>query len=291
MNRPDHPGNPIPPNLRAMGWMLVASIAFAGLWIVVRLISTELHPFVIVAWSNAMGLFWLLPLFLGTEGLLDPARMGSQARCAGWMLVAILATYYAVANAPFVPVLAISYAAPLLAALAGILVWREKARSSQIIALLVGAIGLFAILAGGEVNTGLWAAILAAVAIAGGRLAARHTAQDSPRATALWSFLLMAPMSLVIALPFWEWPRAHIWSLLFGMGACAAAAHLALLRAHALAGPATTRPFGYLSLALVTLAGTALFGEHYDQLSMIGAVAIIFAGIMLARPAPAPGRQ
>lgn len=286
--RPRPDGNPIPPRWRAMGWMLVSSIAFVGLWILVRLISTELHPFVVVAWSNAMGLFWLLPLFLGSTELLDPARMRVHARRAVWMLVAILASYYAVAHAPLVPVLAIGLAAPLIALLAGIVLRREKAGPLQATALGIGALGVFAVVPGdGAASTGLWAAALAAIAMAALQLRAHHTARDDPRATVLWTFLLMVPASILLALPFWSWPREHIWSLLLGMGACAAATHLSMLRAQALAPPASTRPFAYLRLALVALAGAALFDEHYDQLTMIGAVVVIFAGILLARRAPA----
>ena len=50
----------LPANIRAILWMTVSCVAFAGLWVLIRVASEELHPFAIVVWRNLIGLIWLL---------------------------------------------------------------------------------------------------------------------------------------------------------------------------------------------------------------------------------------
>ena len=41
-----------PPHVRGALWMVVACVAFAGLWVMIRLASQELHPFAVVVWRT-----------------------------------------------------------------------------------------------------------------------------------------------------------------------------------------------------------------------------------------------
>jgi len=265
--------------------MVVSCISFAGLWVLIRLISQELHPFAIVVWRNVMGLLWLLPMLLLTPGLLKTNRLPGHMRRATSGLIATFATFYAVSHAPLANVLAISYTAPLFATVGAVIFLGERIRWIRGAALVVGFLGMLLVLRPGatEMTPGLWAAIVSALATAFSLIAIKAlTGVDDARAVAAWSFILMTPVSILLALPFWSWPSANLWPLLIGLGACAAAGQLSLSKAFSLADASAVMPYDFVRFALITAAGILLFGERYDMITIIGGAVILGASISLA---------
>lgn len=265
--------------------MVLASFAFASLWVLIRLGSADLHPFVLVFWRNVMGLLWLAPMLLLTPGLLRRDQLPGHMRRAASGLVATFATFYAVANAPLAPVLAINYTAPLFVTLGAMLFLGERVRWIRGAALLVGFGGMLLVLRPGatEMTPGLWAAVISALATAFSLIAIKAlTGIDDSRAVAAWSFVLTAPVSILVALPFWAWPPASLWPLLLAMGAAAAIGQLALSRALSVADASAVMPFDFVRFALITLSGILLFREDYDVLTLLGGAIIITSSIALA---------
>lgn len=275
----------LPQSLRGPAWMVVACVAFAGLWVFIRLISEAMHPMAIVFWRNLMGLAWLAPMLLSAPGLLQPARAPMHLRRAASGLLATYGTFYAVANAPMATVLAINYTAPLFATVGAVLFLGERIRMWRSVALLIGFAGMLLVLRPGAtaMTPGLWAAVVSALATAFSLVAIKAlTGSDDPRAVAAWSFVLMLPVSLLVAIPFGMWPEARLWPLLVALGACAAAGQLALSRAFAAAEASAVMPFDFVRFGLITLAGVLLFGERYDALTLLGGAVILAATIFIA---------
>lgn len=275
----------LPANVRAVLWMTVSCIAFAGLWVLIRVASEELHPFAIVVWRNLIGLVWLLPMILMTPGLIRIERLPGHMRRAASGVIATFATFYAVANAPMANVLAINYTAPLFATVGAMLFLGERVRWVRGAALAAGFVGMLLVLRPGTVplTPGLWAAIVSALATAFSYLAIKAlTGQDDPRAVAAWAFILTTPVSILLAIPWWSWPSAQLWPILVGLGACAAAGQLSLARALSLADASAVMPFDFVRFGLITLAGVLLFNERYDVLTLLGGGIILIAGLVLA---------
>lgn len=284
----------LPANLRAIWWMVVSCVAFAGLWVLIRVASEELHPFAIVVWRNLFGLIWLAPMLLLTPGLLKAERMPSHLRRAASGVIATFGTFYAVANAPLANVLSISYSAPLFATIGAILFLGEKIRRVRGLALLAGFIGVLMVLRPGStpISPGILAAIVSALATAFSYIAIKAlTGADDSRAVAAWAFILMTPISILLAIPWWSWPSAQLWPILIGIGACAAAGQLSLARALSLADASAVMPFDFVRFALVTLAGILLFNERYDLLTLLGGGIILVAGLVLALRERASSKQ
>ncbi len=281
----ERPHGLILPQARGALWMVLACVAFAGLWVMIRLLSEALHPFAIVVWRNAIGLLWLLPMILGTPGLLRRERLrGHLARTAS-STVATFATFYAVASAPLAAVLAINYSAPLFATLGAMLFLGERVRRVRGGALAAGFLGMLLVLQPGAepMTAGLWAAVVSALATAFSLVAIKQlTGQDDPRAVAAWGFVLLTPVSVLIAAPFWSWPDPSLWPLLLGLGACAAAGQLALSNAFAAADASAVMPYDFVRFLLITLAGVVLFGESYGPLTLLGGGVILASTIVLA---------
>lgn len=275
----------LPSHWRGPAWMMVACVAFAGLWVMIRLASEALHTFAVVVWRNLFGLLWLLPMLLTVPNLLRRERLPAHLRRATSGLIATFATFYAVASAPMATVLAINYTAPLFATVGAMLFLGERVRIHRGLALVVGFAGMLLVLRPGAVTMtpGLWAAVVSALSTAFSLLAIKAlTDTEDPRAVAAWSFVLTTPVSFLVALPFWSWPPAALWPILLAMGACAAAGQLALSHAFAAAEAGAVMPYDFVRFGLVTLAGVLLFGERYDLQTLGGGAIILSATIFIA---------
>jgi len=275
----------LPPNLRGAAWMVLACCCIAGMWVLIRLGSESLHPFMLALWRNMIGLLWLTPMLLMNPGLLRREKLPGHLRRATSGVIGTFATFYAVSNAPLAPVLAISYTAPLFVTIGAVLFLGERLRWVRSAALVAGFGGMLLVLRPGTavMTPGLWAAILAALATAFSLFSVKAlTGADDARAVTAWSFILTAPVSIVLAAPFWTWPEPSLWPLLAGLGGCAALGQFSLSRAFASADASAVMPYDFVRFALITLAGVLLFDERYDFLTLLGGAIIVAASIALA---------
>ncbi len=273
------------PTTRGVAWMLVSCIAFGVMWMVIRVASRTVHPFEIVFFRNLFGLATLTPMLLRTPGLIDRTRALPNLRRAASGVVATLATFYAVANAPLATALAINYTAPLFATVGATLFLGERIHIRRGAALAVGFVGMLVVVRPGALplTPGIAAAMVSAVATALSYVAIRAlVGKDDPRAVAAWSFILMAPPSLIVALFVWSWPSPTAWALLAGIGVLAAVGQIALANAFALAEASAVLPYDFVRFGLITLGGITLFGEHYDVFTLGGGAIILGATIYLA---------
>ncbi len=273
--------------------MLVAAVSFAVMWMVIRVASRSVHPFEIVFFRNLFGLAALLPMLVRRPGLLEPARALPNLRRASSGLVATLATFYAVANAPLATALAINYTAPLFATLGAVLFLGERIHVRRGAALAVGFVGMLVVVRPGALplTPGIGAAVLSAVATAFSYLAIRAlVGKDDPRSVAAWSFVLMLPPSFVVALFVWSWPGAAALGLLVLIGALAALGQIGLAYAFASAEASAVLPYDFVRFGLITLGGIVVFGERYDVLTVGGGAIILAATIYLAMREAAVGR-
>ncbi|MBV8972689.1 MAG: DMT family transporter [Sphingomonadaceae bacterium] len=276
---------PLPPSARGPAWMLVACVAFAVMWMVIRVASRSVHPFEIVFFRNAFGLAALGPMLLRRPGLLAPERALPNLRRASSGLIATLATFYAVANAPLATALAINYTAPLFATVGAVLFLGERIAVRRGAALAVGFAGMLVVVRPGALpmTPGVGAALLSAVATAFSYLAIRAlVGRDDPRSVAAWSFVLMLPPSAVVALFVWSWPSAAALGLLAVIGGLAAVGQIGLAYAFASAPASAVLPYDFVRFGLITLGGIVLFGERYDVWTIGGGAIILAATIYLA---------
>ncbi len=265
--------------------MVLSCIALATMWALIRLASAELHSFEIVFFRNIIGLLVLLPMLLRHRGLLKSARMPIHLRRATSSFIATLGTFYAIANAPLATVLAINYTAPLFATVGAVLLLGEGIHARRITALLVGFAGMLIVLRPGAapLTPGLIAAMLSAVATGLSIVAIRSlVGSDDPRAVAAWSFILMTPPSLVVALFVWRWPSLHVWPLLGAIGFAAAIGQSAMSNAFAAGEASAVLPYDFVRFGLITAFGIGLFGERYDLGTFIGGGIILGTTIYLA---------
>jgi len=266
-------------------WFIISCIAFAAMWVMIRYAARQLHSFEIVFFRNALGLLFLLPMILGTPGLIRRDRVRVHLRRAASGFIATIGTFYAVANAPLADVLAINYTAPLFGTIGAVLMLGEVIRARRVAALAVGFVGMLLVLRPGSVplSPGIIAAIISAVATGYSIVAMRTlVGVDDARAVAAWTFILTTLPSLGVALFVWTMPPPAVWPLLAGIGAMAAVGQLTLARAFSLSEASAVLPLDFVRFGLITAAGVLLFGERYDLLTLAGGALILASTIYLA---------
>jgi drug/metabolite transporter (DMT)-like permease len=259
-------------------WFILSCFAFASMWVMIRFAARHLHSFEIVFFRNFIGLLFLVPMMLGTPGLIRRDRMKVHLGRATSGFIATMGTFYAVANAPLATTLAINYTAPLFGTLGAVLVLGERIRARRIAALAVGFVGMLLVL-----TAGIVAGIVSAVSTGYSIVAMRSlVGVDDARAVAAWTFILTTIPSLAVALFVWQTPPLVVWSLLAGIGAAAAIGQLTLTRAFSLAEASAVLPLDFVRFGLITAAGILLFGETYDALTLAGGALILSSTIYLA---------
>jgi drug/metabolite transporter (DMT)-like permease len=270
---------------RGVFWMIVSCIAFSSMWVLIRFASHDVHAFVIVFFRNAIGTLVLLPMMLRNKGLIKFHRLRANLRRATSGFIATTGTFYAVSHAPMATALSINYTAPLFATVGAVLFLGEKIHARRVAALIIGFAGMLIVVRPGALpmTPGVFAAMVSAVATAFSILAIRQlVAFDDSRAVAAWTFILMTPPSLVMALFVWSWPPAAVWPLLIAIGGAAAVGQLSMNRAFALAEASAVLPYDFVRFGLVTLAGISLFDERVDAMTVVGGVVIFGATVYLA---------
>jgi drug/metabolite transporter (DMT)-like permease len=265
--------------------MIVSCIAFSTMWVLIRYASHECHAFVIVFFRNFFGTLALLPMMLLNKGLMKLNRLRANVRRATSGFIATTGTFYAVSHAPMATALSINYTAPLFATVGAVLFLGEKIHVRRVAALIIGFAGMLIVVRPGALpmTPGVLAAMISAVSTAFSIIAIRQlVASDDSRSVAAWTFILMTPPSLVMALFFWSWPPAHVWPLLIAIGCVAAVGQLSMNRAFALAEASAVLPYDFVRFGLVTLAGITFFHERVDALTVIGGIVIFAATVYLA---------
>ena len=265
--------------------MIVSCIAFASMWVLIRFASHDVHAFVIVFFRNLFGTLVLVPMMLRNKGLMRISRLKANLRRATSGFIATTGTFYAVSHAPLATALSINYTAPLFATVGAVLFLGEKIHARRVAALVVGFAGMLIVVRPGALpmTPGVLAAMISAVSTAFSIIAIRQlVASDDSRSVAAWTFILMTPPSLVLAVLYWTPPPLHIWPLLFVIGGVAAVGQLAMNRAFALAEASAVLPYDFVRFGLVTVFGITLFHERLDAMTILGGIVIFAATVYLA---------
>jgi len=273
--------------LIAAGLTIFAGLCFAGLSAQVKFLSSDLHGFVITFWRNFWGLAFMLPWLL-RQGLgeLSWPRIRMFSLRSGLSLASMLCgftslTYLTLANAT-----ALSFTAPLFATIMAALVLGETVRRRRWSATLVGFIGVLIVLrpSVGGISFGEILALSGAFLTALVIIVVKQMSRTEPsNAIVAYMVLLLTPMSLITALPFWSWPQPGDWPFVIGMGLAGTVGHVCWTRAISMADASVVVPFDYVRLVFTIGIGMVAFAEHPDAFTLIGAGIIVLAGIYIAR--------
>lgn len=110
-------------------------------------------------------------------------------------------------------------------------------------------------------------------------LVRKVAAYDRSETTWLWTALVGLASTSLIGPFVWVAPDAKGWSLLIAIALLGAAAHLALIKALALAEAGAMQPYSYTLLVWAAVIGWLAFGDIPDAWTFAGAGVILASGI------------
>ena len=268
-------------------WMTGACLCFAGMNVIIRQLTYDMHPFQVVFFRNLAGLAFMLPWLCqaGMTGLrTDHHRYYLGRSFIGFL--SMLFWFTALAMMPLAEATALSFTAPLFATIFAVVLLHEVVRARRWTATVIGFLGAMIILRPGfgELGVAHWL-VIASSAMAGvnASLVKQLTRTESANAIVTYMTLYILPMSLVPALFVWVMPPWHTVPFIVGLGLIATIGHQAMTRAFAVTDTSVVMSFDYARLPFVALIAWLAFGEVPDIWTWIGAAVIVGASTYIAR--------
>jgi len=266
--------------------IIFAGLLFSSMNAMIRHVSSELHPLEIVFFRSLFGFAAMMP-WLSKQGLrvLRTRRPGLIGLRTLLGFVSMATWFSALAIVPLGSAVALGFTAPLFAAVAAVIVLREKIRARRISALLVGFAGMLIILRPGAtaITAGEVMVVVSALTMALSVITMKIlTRSEQVGSLVVYQTMLTTPVALVPALFVWTWPSSEMWCWVILIGVVASTAHMAFTRAFSLADTMYLMPFDYLRLPQVAFLGWMLFGEPTDLYTWIGAAVIAASSIYVA---------
>ena len=269
-------------------WITISMALFAGLAVFSRqAMNAGLHPFEVVFLRTIFACVLLLPLLaLRGRSLLHARKISLYALRVAISLLSMQTWIYALFLIPIGEVTAISYLAPLFGTLGAVFFLGEVVRIRRWTALGVGFLGAMIILHPSRSAMGmgqLCALISAMTAGLTSVLVKQLTARDDPDKIVFLTNILLLPVSLVPALFVWRWPTAGVLPALLGMGACAVAGHVCVVRGYAATDASLAMTFEFSKLPFAVAIAYLAFGETIDARTWIGALIIFASALYITR--------
>lgn len=201
--------------------------------------------------------------------------------------------FYGVVHLPLPEAIAIGYAMPLFAVIAGAVLLGEDVRRYRWGAVMAGFIGVLIILwprltlfesgrLGAEEFAGVMAVLFSAALAAVAMVHVRQLVRTEGTPTIVLYFSLSSAIFSLGTLPFgWQWVTAEQAALLICAGFLGGIGQILLTESYRYAEVSTIAPFEYTSIIWGTVYGYYLFGDLPGGTLLFGAAIVIGAGIFI----------
>jgi drug/metabolite transporter (DMT)-like permease len=274
--------------LAGLGWMLLAQLCFAVMNVSARLAGSDL-PWQEVAAARFLVGALLVLLLARARGvsLRVTQRRASWGRAILGTLSA-LCTFYALTSPRIhlADAATLGATAPVFVALLAPTFLGEPRSRSASAAVVIAFAGIGLVLqprfesAIGVAAVATLGALFYAFAT---MLLRRLGAGESSEAVVLHFSLVALATTLLLSVPVWRTPSPRDGLFLLGTGLAGGGAQLAMTRAYSLDSAARVSALTYLGILFTVLLAIPVFGERPSPPQIAGALAVIAAGLLLAR--------
>ena len=188
--------------------MLAIFVSFLGALdgIIVRILSSDIHPFLIVFYRSIFGLIIIIPIFLKERDVFISSYRYLHLFRAFLKILALTSFFLAFKSVALSDVVSISFITPLLIILGSIMFLKEIPTKKHIIFSFVGFIGVLIILKPGfsSIPDALYWALIGAILSACIQLILKKMSnKDKPNTLTVWNLLCTVPLAFIPALFFW----------------------------------------------------------------------------------------
>ena len=280
------PAPPTRDNLRGILWMAVGTLCMSAMHGLVRFVSADLHPFEIAFFRLVFSLIVVLPWFvkLGWQPL-KTRRAGRLVTRGVLNLSCMLAFFFALSITPLAEVTALMFTAPIFTTVLAMAVFGERAGFRRWTAIGVGFLGTLVVLRPGFTDIGLGPMLVLFAAFVWSicMIIIKDLGRTESSVTiTIYMSLVMAPLSLVPALFFWQWPTWEQIAWLIAIGLVGGGGQLAMAEALKLGETHAVMPVDFLKLIWISLIAFIAFGEIPGLYTWIGGAMIFTATAFIA---------
>lgn len=266
-------------------YILLYALSYAGLWATVRSLVQEIHPLVLVFLRTLFGVLLILPFFFkGGIQSLQTNQLVLYTLRGVLSISTVFLTFFALYHIPLADAVAYSYLTPIFAMIFAVFFLNERLSVTQILAICIAFIGAMVLLRPDfqPVSIGILASVGAALCFAGALICMKIlTRKDRPKLVTIYGYIIPLPLSLMFALPYWQWPDSTpTWCLILLMSLLSVTAHLSMTQALSRADMGVILPFDFIRLIFAAALGAVLFQDSLDWVSLAGGAIILAASIL-----------
>ena len=262
--------------------MLAATLILASMHGLVRLLSSDLHPFVIVFFRNVFGFLAILPL-LSKHGLasLHTKQKKLHAFRAVVGITAMLLFFYGLSKVPLANATALSFSTTLFATISAALFLKEVVRIRRWLAIAIGLCGIVVVLQPNVADFNRYSLLLVLAAIAWGTsvtIVKKLTQTETSITVVGLMSVSLSILSTPFAVIYWQTPTMKQLTILLAIGAMATVGHLLMTEALKRSEVGIIMSVDFSRLIWTALIGIWFFNEPLQSNTVVGAVIIFGAG-------------
>ena len=273
----------LPDNLKGIALLMLASIVFALMALLIKLLGQRLHiTQILLVRQIGMGIMVAPAILRHFPGSLRSNRPGFQLLRVGCALVAMLCGFTAVIHMPLADATAIFFAKSFFVTIFAMIFLAEIVGVYRWSAVLVGFVGVLIMLQPGTENFSIYGLLsLAGAAGAAGvmillRLLSRY---DSADTIMTWGALGVGVVMIVPGIYYWIEPSASEWALLLAVSMVSYAGQRCNIFAYKHGEASLLASLDYMRLLWATLFGFLVFGQFPGLPTWIGAGIVVAAAI------------
>jgi drug/metabolite transporter (DMT)-like permease len=266
---------------RGMALMMLATFTGTSMNGVIRLLSADLHPFEVAFFRGLFGFLVFAPLF-ARHGLapLRTTRPGMHVLRGSLQAIGMTLGFLALSMTPLAKVAALQFTVPLFGTVLALLILREVVRARRITALVIGILGTLIIVdpTTNAMDLGSVLVLCSAATSALSMIIVKLLSRTENSTTiVLYSTMLMTPLILIPALPYWETPTIQQLLWLALLGSLGTISNICFAQALKESEVTALTPIEFTRLIWSALIGYFAFAEVPAVETWIGAVIIFSA--------------
>lgn len=271
--------------LRAVIFMVIGGVSIALMQAAVKLISFELHPFIITLYRAGLVFVVLLPiLFWQGRAVFNTSSIRLQVVRGGIGGLGMLCVFTGLSMISLAEVTLLLFTVPIFATLLSIVFLSEKVGVRRWTAIFVGFLGILIIARPqGSVSTGHLFILCAALSWSTSILIAKKlTEKDTVISITFWQAMGCVPLAFIASLFVWELPSFVQLGALLGIAALGTVGHAMLYAALKVGQVSVILPLDYIRIIWSAGLGFILFGQLPTLHLYVGSLLIIAATAFLS---------